>query len=175
MSIDVDSSTHILDRTLPSFETDEWEPPQPVVYALRMIDLINGKKEHDHGSRIDRELRLYASMWISSLKLFRYDHDLARYIVTNSLPENILRGIAANLEDLVVSTSIILSEDRIPLSDAIIYMELLERCIGVKTSDNYVSMLILRGGRLSDIASRVALLILYVISFYIAAHEDEDA
>ncbi|GAY26654.1 hypothetical protein ATG_18580 [Desulfurococcaceae archaeon AG1] len=175
MSIDVDSSTHILDRTLPSFETDEWEPPQPVVYALRIIDLINGKKDPKHSSHVDRELRLYASMWISSLKLFRYDHDLARYIVTNSLPENILRGIAANLEDLAISTSIILSEDRVPLSDAITYMELLDRSIGVKSSNNYISMLILRGGRLSDIASRVALLILYIISFYIAAQENEDA
>ncbi|HWQ16604.1 MAG TPA: hypothetical protein VNL13_02070 [Sulfolobales archaeon] len=172
MSIDVDSPTQNMYKALPSLETDEWEPPQPVVYALRIIDLISGKKDPEHSPHTDRELRLYTSMWISSLKLFRYDHDLARYIVTNSIPENIVQRVAANLEDLVISTSIILSEDRVPLSDAIAYMEILDRSIGVKSSNNYISMLILRGGRLSDIASRVALLILYIISYYIAAQEN---
>lgn len=148
---------------------DSWEPPQPVIYALKILDLISLRKDPAQSLGIDRELRLYASKWISSLRLFKYDHEFAGYIVSNGLPGNIVEGIAKNLEDLVISTSIILSEDRVSLSDAISYMSLLDRALGLKNSDSYISILMLRGGRLRDIASRAALLILYMISFYIAA------
>ncbi len=173
MSVDAGSSVQIPHKAMWISEEDVWEPPQPVMYVLKMIDLMSGEKDPAHDLGVSRELRLYASKWISSLKLFKYDHDLARYIVMNGLPESLVRKVTANLEDLAISTSVILSEDRISLSDAISYMELLDRSLGLRSWDSYISALMLRGGRLSDIASRVALLILYIISFYIAAEEEQ--
>lgn len=174
MSVEAEGSAHVLGKSTWISEEDVWEPPQPVIYALKIIDLINAKKDPNQDLGIDRELRIYASKWISSLKMFKYDHELAGYIVMNGPPKSLIERVAVNLEDLVISTSIILSEDRVSLSDAISYMDLLRRSLGVKASEDYVSSLILRGGRLSDIASRIALLILYTIAYYIAVNKPED-
>ncbi len=171
MSIDAHSSVDMVGNAIWSAEEDLWEPSQPVIYALKIIDLIATKKDPERKLGLDRELRLYISKWISSLKLFRYDNEFAGYIVMNGLPESLIERVEASLEDLMIATSIILSEDRVPLSDAISYMDLLEKTIGIRSRGDYISQLILRRGRLSDIASRIALAILYIISYYIASHE----
>lgn len=173
MSIDAHSSgpVDMINKAVWRAEEDLWEPPQPVIYALKIIDLIAAKKDPERVLGLDRELRIYTSKWISSLKLFRYDSEFAGYIVMNGLPESIIERVEASLEDLVIATSIILSEDRVSFGDAISYMDLLEKTLAIRSRGDYISQLILRGGRLSDIASRIALVILYIISYYIASHE----
>ncbi|MEM4970579.1 MAG: hypothetical protein QXE01_04935 [Sulfolobales archaeon] len=148
----------------------------PLDLALRILDLVRIKGEVD--SQIfstmgfSKEFRIYMSKWISSLRNFKYDHQFSSYLVANGIPEHIFERVISNLEDLTISTTIILTEERVTLTDAITYMGILRRVLNSSDSDS-IFRYIVGDGRLSNIASRVALLILFVLSIYMQDELDE--
>jgi len=156
---------------------EAWEPYEPVEYALRILNLIDVMKRIDREIYItmgfNRELRMYISRWISSLRHFKYDPAFSESLMISGIPSDIMSKAIDSIEDLIISTSIILSEDKITLSDTMEYLELVSRILSIKSQGDPIWRIIYSGGRLREIASRVALLILYIISLYIAIDVSE--
>jgi len=162
---------------IPGSDEIPWEPDYSLEVAIRMLDLVRVRGEVEehifYSMGYSRELRHYISEWITSLKGFKYDHQFSNYIVSHGIPPDMVERVASNLEDLVISTTIILSEERVTLTDAMTYTSILKKVLGLGSGANYMASLIIGNGRLRDIASRVALLLLFVLSIYAGGGEEE--
>jgi len=154
-----------------------WEEDYSIEIAVRIVDLVRIMGEVGehifHVMGYSRELRNLMSRWITSLKGFKYNHQFSSYLVSYGIPRYIAEQVMNNLEDLVVSTTIILSEDRITLTDAMTYTGILRRALNIDARGNYIAGHIIGDGRLRDIASRVALLVLFTLSIYAGDRETE--
>lgn len=177
LSMSIDAEAQFYPQHGVMVDREVWEPYEPVEYALRILNLIDFMKRIDREIYIamgfNRELRMYVSRWILSLKHFKYDPAFAESLMMSGIPDDIMSKAIDSIEDLIISTSIILSEDRVTLSDAMEYIGLVNRILGIKSQGDPISRIIYSGGRLREIASRVALLILYIISLYIAIDWNE--
>ncbi len=175
-------------ETLDSFKTrfgvadvevskEDWIHNYSLNLALKILDLIRIKGEVDSYTfsvmGFSRELRIYLSRWISSLRNFKYDHQFSGYLVANGIPDHIFERVISNLEDLTISTTIILADEKVTLTDAITYMGILRKVLD-SPNDNSMFKYVVGDGRLSNIASRVALLILFILSIYMREEFEED-
>jgi hypothetical protein len=157
---------------------DRWEYGYPIDLALRIVDIARMRGRMDRyifsNMGYSRELRIYMSRWISTLRNFEYDHQFSSYLVVNGIPGYVIEQIMNNLEDLVLSTTIILMEEKVTLTDAIEYMGILRKILGIGSTNNPLNKYVVSGGRLNHIASRVALLILFTLSIYVQEENTEE-
>jgi len=175
-------------ETLDSFKTrfgvvdvveaskEDWIHDYSLNLVLKILDLVRIKGEVDSHTfstmGFSKELRIYLSRWISSLRNFKYDHQFSSYLVANGIPDHIFERVISNLEDLTISTTIILTEEKATLTDAITYIGILRKILD-SPSDNSIFKYIVGDGRLSNIASRAALLILFTLSIYMREEFEE--
>lgn len=147
---------------------DVWDPPRAVENAVRIVELLAMVGDFEARPYEDRELveeiRNALLDWISSLSLFKYDERFALALIESGIPDSVLKSLAPRLEELIVGTSIVLSEDRVSMTDAMYYTSLIRRVVCRNLPPGPVLDLIMSKGTLRDLASRTALIILYSIN-----------